>query len=437
VDCPPNAFQVTASQPAIIDALVRPLREVLLVAVSLAIVAIIVVRARRAGPMLRRALIPLAVTLILRDVSLGVWFILRGDSPESTNAVEFLGWFYMLSLALVAAGFGIGLLLRRLYAAIALEHFVIGLPPHPSAIEVRDTLRHILDDPSLRLFWKGPGQFRWLDEQGDPVSPPDTSSRHATSIEINGEPVALVVHDEALAQDRAVVRAAARFALTAIDNDRLVADLQSSLLRLSQSRARTAVVADETRRRIERDLHDGAQQRLVALRIKLSAAAEDYDGSDPVRANLLRALGDDVEQTLDELRQLAHGIYPAVLTERGLHAALSAVALASPIPTSVRAAGAARYRPEVESAVYFACMEALQNAAKHAHGASGVTITLSERPTLNFEVRDDGDGFTARTVVNGNGLTNLRDRMAAIGGEVEVRSIPGEGTTVTGVLPAG
>jgi signal transduction histidine kinase len=103
----------------------------------------------------------------------------------------------------------------------------------------------------------------------------------------------------------------------------------------------------------------------------------------------------------------------------------------------VDAATIGRHEPEVEATVYFACMEALQNAAKHAHGASGVTITLSESPTLHFEVRDDGDGFTERTVVNGNGLTNLRDRMAAIGGEVEVRSVVGEGTTVTGVLPAG
>ncbi len=438
LDCPPNAFQVTASEPAIIEALVRPLREALFVLVWLGMVAILVVRAHRAGPLLRRTLIPLVAALILRIVCLFVWFVVRGHSPESTDAVQALGWLYMLTPGIIAIGFGTGLLLRRLYAAIALEQFVLDMPPHPSAVEVRDTLRRTLDDPSLRIFSRAPSTRQWIDEHGAPASPPPTDGSGVTTIEADGAPVAAIVHDEALAQDRALLRAAARFALTAIDNDRLVADLRSSLHDLSHSRARTAVVADETRRRIERDLHDGAQQRLVALLMMLSAAAEDYDGSDPAYARLLRTLGDEVEQTVDELRQLARGIYPAVLTERGLPAALSAAALISPIATSVQATGDQRYRPEIESAVYFACLEALQNSIKHAAGATQVVVWLKLERTLAFEVRDDGCGFEVSETLDcaGSGLANLHDRLAAVGGAVVIESAPGQGTRVTGVVPA-
>jgi signal transduction histidine kinase len=232
------------------------------------------------------------------------------------------------------------------------------------------------------------------------------------------------------------MRAAARFALTAIDNDRLVAGLRASLRDLSQSRARTAAVADETRRRIERDLHDGAQQRLVALRIRLGAAAErlDSDGAD-----MLRELGDDVDDTLAELRRLARGIYPAVLTDRGVPAALSAAALICPVPTTVEVAGDRRYRPEVESAVYFVCMEALQNSAKHAEGATYVAVRLALAEALSFEVIDDGNGFDVRAALAsaGSGLTSLHDRLSAVGGEVAIESAPGLGTRVAGSVPAG
>jgi signal transduction histidine kinase len=252
---------------------------------------------------------------------------------------------------------------------------------------------------------------------------------------VDGRRLAAVTHDSGL--DPIVVQAAGAYALTTLENERLVVQLQKSLEDLAGSRRRIASVADRERRKIERDLHDGAQQRLVALRIKLELIAERLDEDDPQSAAALRKLEVDVDGTIDEVRSFARGIYPPLLAERGLGEALRAAGRNAPIATRVDAGSISRHNPEIEATVYFACMEALQNAAKHAVGASGVTITLSENPALHFEVQDDGNGFTATNVVNGNGLTNLRDRMAAIGGEVEVRSAPGEGTTVIGVLPEG
>jgi signal transduction histidine kinase len=437
LDCPPNAFQLTATEPAVIESVVKPVRELLVVGLWFWIVAILAVRARHAGPLLRRGLIPLAVTVAVRNLALLSWFVVRSVEPSATETLQLFGWLYMLSLPLIAVGVGTGLLLRRLYAAIALERFVIGLPPHPSAVQVRATLAHTVDDPSLRIYHRSAETGGWLDEEGAPAPSPDLAAPGVTMVEVDGAAVAAIVHDEMLAQDRVLLRAAGRFSHTVVENDRLVARLRTSLRDLSQSRARTAMVADETRRRIERDLHDGAQQRLVALRIRLTAAAERLAESKPESARTLRTLGDDVEQTLDELRDLAHGIYPSALTDRGLVPAMSAAALAAPLAVSVRATGSRRYRPEIESAVYFACMEALQNSVKHADGATRVEIALTLDGVLAFEVRDDGAGFAFDGTFGsgGAGLANLHDRLAAVGGEVRIESALGSGTRVAGTVP--
>src|SRR5262249_26602921 len=161
------------------------------------------------------------------------------------------------------------------------------------------------------------------------------------------------------------------------ENDRLVTQLRSSLKDLSESRARIASAAIEERRRIERDLHDGAQQHLVALRIKLELLAERLEEVAPQDAAQLRLVEDEGETTLDQVRGFARGVYPALLSDRGLKEALRAAARSAPIPTTVDAPGLRRYPPEIEGAVYFACMEALQNATKHARGATWVRIALS------------------------------------------------------------
>jgi signal transduction histidine kinase len=204
---------------------------------------------------------------------------------------------------------------------------------------------------------------------------------------------------------------------------------------VSESRARIQATADEERRRIERDLHDGAQQRLVALRIQLELEAEEAEPADAERAATLRRLGADVEEAIDEMRSLARGIYPAALADRGLADALRAAALRSPLPATVLAVGVGRYAREIETTAYFCCLEALQNASKHAHGASAAVIELSEGGALRAEIRDDGAGFDVATTAQGSGLVNMRDRLSAVGGELVTVSKPGSGARVIITIP--
>ena len=244
-----------------------------------------------------------------------------------------------------------------------------------------------------------------------------------------------MVHDAALDEHPDFVRAAGNYAAMALNNHELVAQVTSSLREVQDSRARIVASADAERRRIERDLHDGAQQRLVALRIKLGLAEEALS-DDPGRSReLLQEIGDETVQALEDVRSLAHGVYPALLMQRGLRDALREAALRSPIPVRVDADGIGRYSPEVESAVYFCCLEAMQNAIKHGDGASLIAIALSDDGRLRFEVADNGRGFDVASTPSGAGRANIRDRLAAVGGCLTYRSQVGKGTQVVGVVP--
>jgi len=211
--------------------------------------------------------------------------------------------------------------------------------------------------------------------------------------------------------------------------------LRRSRDELQASRARIVAAADAERRRIERDLHDGAQQHLASLAVKLLLAAT-LAGHDPGLAGLLEDLGAELKDTAQELRNLVHGIYPPLLREDGLAAALSDAARLCTLPTTVRAASLGRYPADVEAAVYFCCLEAMQNAGKHAGERATVRLRVREEPgTLRFEVADDGAGFDTRVHGLGAGLRNMADRMGAFGGRLLVESAPGEGTQVTGTVP--
>ncbi len=266
------------------------------------------------------------------------------------------------------------------------------------------------------------------------LPPTPESGRALSEIRDGNRLVAGIVHDAALSGQREFVQAVSSYALVALENRRLTAKVESSLREVRQSRARILASADRERRRLERDLHDGAQQRLVALRIQLELA-EELVARDPERGIAkLHALGEDVGETLDQIRELAHGVYPSLLADRGLAEALRGVSHRLPVEGRLRAAGIGRYPAEVESAVYFCCLEAVQNATKHAADATVVAITLSDGDALRFEVRDDGGGFDGE-VAEGAGMTNMRDRLAAVGGELEIRSAVGRGTVVTGTVP--
>jgi signal transduction histidine kinase len=214
-------------------------------------------------------------------------------------------------------------------------------------------------------------------------------------------------------------------------------DLQHANEELRASRVRLVTTADEARRRIERDLHDGAQQHLAALAINLGLA-RDVVASDPDAAiKVLDELGQAVRDTIQEIRDLAHGIYPPLLAQSGLGAALSAAGARHPTDVTVEATGVGRYGADVEAAVYFCCVEALQNAAKHAPEAAVELRVWEEAGMLRFEVRDDGPGFDVTTVRSGRGLQNMSDRLGAFGGAVSWDSKPGRGTRVSGSLPIG
>jgi signal transduction histidine kinase len=223
--------------------------------------------------------------------------------------------------------------------------------------------------------------------------------------------------------------------LLALENARLEDELRSTIRELRSSRARLVSTADAERRGIERDLHDGAQQRLVSLRIKLGLADElASDGPGELRT-LIREIAADAESALDELHDLVHGIYPAVLIDRGLVPALKALAGDAPADVRLLATASSRHADEVESAVYFCCAEAVQNAVKHGGQDVSVTILVGEEAGwLGFEVRDDGPGLPRNTTA-GSGLINMHDRMGAVGGTLEILAGAGGGTTVSGAVP--
>jgi signal transduction histidine kinase len=212
--------------------------------------------------------------------------------------------------------------------------------------------------------------------------------------------------------------------------------LRQQAAELQASRARIQAAADDERRRIEKDLHDGAQHHLVAIAIK-ARLIEQVASKDPGRAfQLLSQLPQDATAALDELRALAHGIYPPLLSSAGLGEALSAACRRAALPTKVDVDGVDRYPRDVESAVYFCCLEAMQNAGKHArNGASARVHVWKEGRELLFEVADDGGGFDMAQPARGAGLTNMRDRLAAVGGTMTVQSTVGTGTRVRGVVP--
>jgi signal transduction histidine kinase len=205
---------------------------------------------------------------------------------------------------------------------------------------------------------------------------------------------------------------------------------------LRASRARIVQAGDAQRRRIERDLHDGAQQHLVALAVNVNLVRQIADDDPDAAKAMLAQIGTDLQEAVQELRNLAHGIYPPLLMDRGLTEALSAAAGRAALPTGVEADGLGRYPQAVEAAVYFCCLEALQNAAKHAGPDAQAMITVREdEGALLFEVRDDGAGFDVTAGGQGHGFVNMSDRVGAIGGTITVESASHQGTAIRGRIP--
>jgi signal transduction histidine kinase len=433
-DCPGNAFQVVDSEPGFVGHGLPAAREVLTLLMFLGVAGILAGRVRSATRLTRLMLAPVLVVAVARLLVYTVGLAVRRVDPDSP-LLGAITWTIALLVPAMAVAFLIGLLRWQLFSIAALQRLALRLREHPDGRRLRHALAATLGDPWLDLaFWRGGDE--WVDADGQRVDLRTVPrGRSVTTIRDGDAPIAAMVHDSALDEHPDFVEAAGTYAVMALDNHQLVARVRSSLREVQDSRTRIVASADAERRRIERDLHDGAQQRLVALRIKLELA-EEMLLQDPRRGReLLREIGDETLEALEDVRSLAHGVYPALLMQRGLGAALREAALRSPIPVRVDVSGIGRYPPEVESAVYFSCMEAMQNAVKHGAGATLIGIALSDDGRLRFEVSDNGAGFDVAATPLGTGLANMRDRLAAVGGGLTYRSQVGNGTRVVGVVP--
>jgi signal transduction histidine kinase len=297
---------------------------------------------------------------------------------------------------------------------------------------VREILAASLGDRSVTVAYWLPDRAAFVDESGRPVTmPAHGSGRTWTAVERDGRPVAAIIHDAALETSTELVQAAAAASSLAIDNERLKADLRARLEELRVSRLRIVEAADAARRRIERDLHDGAQQQLVALAIELRLLRRHLD--DPELDGLVEGISDRLGTALEELRELARGIHPAVLTDRGLGPALTALTHRMPVDVETDVDLGGRLPAAIEAAAYFLVAEGLTNVVKYAAGAPARVVVRHAGEELIVTVADEGAGGADPAA--GSGLRGLQDRLAAVDGTLTVNSPPGGGTVLEGRLP--
>jgi signal transduction histidine kinase len=429
----PHSFLLVHADPGVFDAFRHAFRITTYAVLGSILLLLILRRFVVATPSRRRMLAPMLVA----GVALAVRAVIEGaltfaDYSETPSA---LFWSEMVVLAAVPVALLVGLLRSRL-AQAAVADLLPGLQRAPAG-QVRDVMAQALGDPSLDVVYWLEEEGGYVDEEGRPVAPPvETPERAVAVLEHDGRLLGALVHDPALRDEPGLVDAAAAAARFALENARLHAELRAQLSAVRGSRMRIAAAADAERRRIEQNLHDGAQQRLVALALELRAAERRLagDASQPI-APVLSGAVDELQRAVDELRELAHGLHPSILRQEGLDAALDSLAGRTPLPVTVVSTVRERLAPEAEAAAYFVACEALANVAKHAH-ASVATITAMRRNgELVVEIADDGVG--GAQAGRGHGLGGIRDRVEAHGGTLRVVSPPGGGTRVVGVIPCG
>jgi signal transduction histidine kinase len=387
-------------------------------------IVLVVWRIRGTTPAGRRVMIPLMVAAVFaatRAVTEPVLAFVHHSNGVGEGVYVWQVFSQIaVPLALLAG------LLGAVLARGSVADLVVELSHVPPG-EVRDALARALHDDSLQVAYWLPMRRSYVDEAGRPVELPD-DGRSVTKL----DDIAAIVHDPEL--DPRLVEAAGAAARLALHNARLQADVSAQLAKVQESRRRIVTAGDEERRKIERNLHDGAQQRLVALALELRIAQRQFGVDDAELEAILAGAVSELQVAVEELRELARGLHPAVLTEEGLAGALESLAARTPLPVQIESAPDERLPSEIEAAAYFVACEAITNAVKHAHATEIRVSARRLNGRLVIEVEDDGDGG-AHQNGSGSGLRGLLDRVEAHGGTLRIESEPGEGTRVIGELP--
>jgi signal transduction histidine kinase len=391
---------------------------------------VLAIRRQHEGRSRRRSLGLLLASFALGLVLCAALFVV-GAFDVFDSAFRPLQRVTLAAIGLAPFAFLIGLLEARL-AGSAVGRLLIDLRTDLAPAHLRASLAEALRDPTLTLAYWLPDFQRFVDLDGRPVDVPDGNGRATTTIERDGEPFAALLHDHGLADERDLLAGVTAAAAIALDNARLHAELNARVEELRGSRARVIEAAQRERQRLERDLHDGAQQRLIALSLELSLL-EKRLGDDPdaqTRVDLARR---EVALSLAELRDVAHGIHPAVLSGHGLEVALQSVVARAPFPVHLAVELKGRLREPLEVAAYYVVSESLANTAKHAHASSATVAVGRGRDHVVVEVVDDGIG--GADTEGGTGLRGLADRVEALGGRLRVWTPTGGGTRVRAEIP--
>ena len=417
-----NALGIAPNESAahVIDTIQRDL-------ISLGSVLLVLALGRRwlrsSGPV-RRQMTPVlvgAVAILLQSLS---WIYL----PSGTRLEPLDDLIFLAQIAIPAAVLFVMLQSRMARAGIA--DLVVELGQAPTPARLRDALANALGDPSLQVAYWAPSQDRFVDAAGEPMVLPEDGTGHAvTMLERAGVPEAAIIHDAILLEDPGLIASVASAMRLAVENDRLAGEVEAQLQEVRASRTRIVEAGDRERRRIERDLHDGAQQRLISLSLELRVARSKLGeaGDLEVRRSLDRA-ADEAQAALVELRDLALGIHPLILTEGGLGEAVESLADRTSVDVSVDV-GSERYSSAVEGAAYFVISEALANVTKYAKATKAIVRVKGLADHMTLEVSDDGIGGADPR--SGSGLRGLADRLAALDGTITVVSPVGGGTTVS------
>jgi signal transduction histidine kinase len=407
---------------------------------SLVLAAIFIVlltqKARRARGLDRGELVPVFVGAVATGVSMLLYRIgkMLAESHEGLTELRLL---HALSLLAVPVAFA-GAALRRRLERGAVADVVVGLSGAATAEEVRDRLRTALRDPSLEVLYWVPEEESYVSTAGQlvpDVPEQDTADRLVVPVRASdGGRLALVLADTSLRRHGRPVSGAVSAAGLALENARLQAGIRAQLEQVRASRARIVEAGLAERRRLERDLHDGAQQRLVALSLELGML-EAKLGDDPDARRALGQARGELSRSLEELRELARGIHPAVLTGHGLEVALDGLATRAPVPVRLRVDVAGELPEAVEVAAYFLVSESLTNVAKYAHASTASVDVVRANGDIVIDVADDGVG--GADAAAGSGLRGLADRVEALGGRLRVTSPAGDGTRLHAEIPCG